>query len=123
MVGLLLDRGADMEAKNNVSQFAGVLEIQLRDALASWGRCHSGKLSFPAGTGEQSSSGSMLRAMVLTGRAERLTSQNGFTALIAAASNGHSDVVEFLLVLNANVEAKDKASQVVAPSFSELASA
>ena len=37
-------------------------------------------------------------------------SQNGFTALVQAASGGHKDVVELLLDRGADLEAKDSVS-------------
>ena len=117
-VELLLDRGANLEAKDRVSAAAMCCCVMGR-AGRHWrggGRrdgddasgCRApvaGRACEPALAGAHVGRGAMARRSAVT--CGPATSQDGATALALAAEHGHKATVELLLERGANLEAKD----------------
>ena len=121
-VELLLDRGADLEAKDRVSAAAvcccatGRAGRHGRVGGAAMARMRRGVL--PSRANSESglaewdfSKGAMVRRGALTSGSA--ASQDGSTALVTAAWRGHKDTVELLLDRDADLEAKDRVSAAV----------
>ena len=115
----LLDRGADLEARDRVSA-AGVCLLRdgPRRASRPSGRCADGAVGAScccggpaweaALAGRDVSRGAMVRQG--TTECAHVTSQYGATALVAAARRGHKAMAELLLDRGADLEAKDRVS-------------
>ncbi len=125
MVELLVDRGADLEAKDEVSAGAmgycatlragrhgrscgAVMGMSCRGVVLLW-RAVGLVKGAPARRGDVGGGVMVRRGAVPRGPA---TSQYGCTALVLAASGGHTETVELLLDITrgADLEAKDRVS-------------
>ena len=125
VVELLLDRGADLEAKHEVSAVAVCFCAQRRAERCRWARgngdddgsgrgapvaCQRGRRRWLWGEGGEADA--CQRAMVRRGDVTYgpAVSQYDGTALVAAASGGHKDTVEMMLDRGADLEAESRVS-------------
>ena len=123
-VELLLDRGADPEAKNEVNRVCLLLARGARKP--SWGMWAAAleairggvMLLSRAGMGPTLAGGEAGRgAMVRRGAATsgHVSSQDGATALVEAAERGHKDAVELLVDRGVDLEVKNKVNRTWLP--------
>ncbi len=122
MVELLLDRGADLEAKNRVSlATVSMMRHGTAAGVASGPGAATARrrrvivlVSCAGGGGRRRWSvdvGRGLRVRRSAMRREHMSAQFGATALIAAATKGHVEAVKLLLDRGADVEAKNAVKQ------------